>query len=100
MDGKDIKKKLLGAGFYPSMIAEKLNISHQAMSARLATSDVKLSFLYELCKITGLDLSYFIDMPAPADVNSLLKIIKNKDEIIVKQAEEIGRLKEKLAKSK
>ena len=100
MTGEDLKNKLKGAGFFPSNIAKDLGMSHQAMSVRLAAKDVKLSFLYEICKVTGLELSYFINVPSPSDVSNLIDMIKEKDKIIMEQAIEIGKLQEKLAKSK
>jgi hypothetical protein len=97
MDGDYVKKKLLGAGFQPTILSKKLGITHQAMSARLATADVKVNFLLDLCRITELPLSYFLDeVPLSPDVKTLDKMLKQKDSVIMKQAEEIGRLKAKI----
>lgn len=99
MTGEDLKKKILAAGYYPATIAKKMDMSHQLMSARLATVDVKVSFLQRICECTDLKMSDLIDVPIAPDVHHLLDLIKQKDDIIIKQAEEIGRLKEKFAKS-
>ena len=96
MNGEDLKKKLLGAGFQPTAIAKKLGITHQAMFARLSANDVKINFITKLCEVTGLSMSYFINVPSPPDVDTLKKMLEQKDELIMKQAEEIGRLKAKI----
>lgn len=97
MTGEELKKKLLDAGFFPGQLAKKLNITHQSMYAKLATNDVKLGFIEQLCDITGLQLADFIDVPRSPNESALMDMLNRKDETILKQAEEIGRLKEKIA---
>ncbi len=96
MTGEQLKKKLLDAGFFPGQLAKKLNITHQTMYAKLATNDVKFGFIEKLCEVTGLQLADFIDIPRFPNESALMDMLARKDEIILKQAEEIGRLKEKI----
>jgi len=97
MTGEELKKKLLDAGFFPGQLAKKLNISHQSMYAKLARNDIRLGFIEQLCEVTGLQLADFIDVPRNPNESALMDMLNRKDDIILKQAEEIGRLKEKIA---
>lgn len=53
MTGKDIRNKLLEAGFTLADVALKMNTSPQNLNGKLNSKTIKIDFINELCAATG-----------------------------------------------
>ena len=95
-----MKKKLIESGFSLASIAKDLNLSHQGLYSRLDASDVKVSFVIELCEVTGLDIAYFLSEHVTLENKKIIDELAARAKVIEDQNEEINHLKNTLSRIK
>jgi|GEM_PF-3341170 len=86
MTGEELREEIKSKGIALKSVAEELGMSQQALNKRLKAKNVKADFLEQIRGITGKDLHVKSES---IDAGTLLEIIQ-------KQSEEIGRLKQRV----
>ena len=59
MKGDYLKKLLKNAGYSPTEIAAKLEVTSQALNSTFNSPDVKSGILEKLCEVLGVGMSFF-----------------------------------------
>ncbi|WP_338875681.1 helix-turn-helix transcriptional regulator [Spirosoma sp. SC4-14] len=59
MTGSELRKKLEHSGISLTELAEKLNITPQALNSRLNAKEIKFSFILDLSEATKEPVTYF-----------------------------------------
>lgn len=91
MSGKELKEKLKETGISQAEIARRLGVIPETIGQALTAKDIKTGFLEDLCRILGVDMSFFYDIKTSTSSETFTR-----DEEVARLREEVARLREEL----